>query len=251
MARPRLTFFQVPPAGRLSKIPALGRVFSRNLPSFLRECRFELVILRAGCVNSLCGLLMRMKSVIPYFLLFCLSSLFWACEPDDVVSLDGEYRELLLLQQADSSGRFEGGVRFGFPDGGAMGDEMPLSMKMLPNADFTTMRVQHISTQTTVFSATIYGYTTGVREIPATLDSAGTFIRQSGHSEIDPRTVTWLTPAPDTTGQTLLWLWSEISDLNMVARFVDQPHFVAAFHYAPALTPTGGDLGKYYWIFYR
>jgi hypothetical protein len=194
---------------------------------------------------------MRMKLVTQYTLFLALACLFWACEGESPEDLDGEYRELMLLQQADSSGVFEGGVRFGFPDGGAMNADIPLSMKMLPNSDFTTMRVQHLPTQTTIFSATIYGYTTGMREIPATLDSASTFIRQSSQTEIDPSTVTWLSPAPDTTGQTLLRLWSAFSDLNLVARYLDQPHFVAAFHYVPTLSPGLGDAGKYYWIFYR
>lgn len=186
-----------------------------------------------------------------YCLLLGLICLLWACERDQVEDLDGEYRELLLLQQADSSRRFEGGVRFGFPDGGAWGSSLPLELKLIPSADCNTMQIQHTPTQTTVFSATIYTYGLGQREIPAVLDSAGAFIRQTTIPEIDPHTVTWLSPAPDTTGYKLLTLWSKIDDLNLVARFMAVPHQVAIFHYTPSVGQLSGDIGKYYWIFYR
>lgn len=192
-----------------------------------------------------------MKCVFPYSIALLLCCLLWGCERDRVEDLDGEYRELLLLQQADSSRRFEGGVRFGFPDGGALGTTLPFSLKMLQGTDHSTMQVQHIRTQMTVFSATIFPYAQGERLVPAVLDSAGSFIRQQTIPEVDPKTVTWLTTAPDTTGQALLSLWSKIDDLNLVARFVAVPHVAAIFHYSPSLGQVAGDVGKYYWVFYR
>ncbi len=193
-----------------------------------------------------------MKCVFPYSIVLLLSCcLWWGCEQDPVEDLDGEYRELLLLQQADSSRRFEGGIRIGFPDGGSLDTELPFTLKMVHGTDYSTMNMEHTRTQTTVFSGSVHVYTQGERLVPAVLDSAEAFIRQQTIREIDPNTVTWLTSAPDTTGQALLSLWSKIDDLNLVARFMAVPHLVAIFHYSPSLGQVAGDEGKYYWVFYR
>ena len=192
-----------------------------------------------------------MKCVRSYVIALLLSSLLWGCVQDDVEDIDGEYRELLLLQQADSSRRFEGGVRFGFPDGGTMGADLPFALKVIRATDHSMMQVQHIKTNTTIFSGTIFPYAQGERVVPAVLDSAGTFIRQQTIPEVDPKTVTWLTTPPDTTGQALLSLWSKIDDLNLVARFMAVPHVKAIFHYSPSEGHMAGDVGKYYWVFYR
>jgi hypothetical protein len=185
-----------------------------------------------------------------YFFLVALTALLYGCETGEVTSPDTQYRELLLLQQSDSTRELEGGVRYGFPDGGDLGESLPVSLKMMIGPDFNTMRVQHIATQTVVFSGTIYPYASGQRMVPAVLDSASTFIRQNSLPMIDPATVTWLTPMPDSTGEILGGLWTKIDDLKLVERFINGPHLTGVFHYDPSIS-SADDAGKYYWLFYR